>query len=210
MNPFQLLKEKMEFLPLLRAPSFHKKTPSYPIPGAMFISFFYFWFNAIVIIGAFIGILIYCIFIGNGKISKPPIKTTTRDALTNEEIEQIDEWLALAIASFQIDHFTGVIHYYSKILWLDPQNTKALIGMGSLYFKTGDPRGAIKYYDRILKIDPQNSYALIDKGISLKKLKMYQEAIDCFDKALKIDPNDEYVLDHREKARLFLNGSFKE
>jgi len=72
--------------------------------------------------------------------------------------------------------------YYEKALELIPRYTKAINGIGNIYYFTiYDYETAISYYQRTLDIDPLNPMALFGKGVSLHNLERYSESNQVLD-----------------------------
>ena len=77
---------------------------------------------------------------------------------------------------------------FDKALEIDPKNTSALIGKGTVSYLLGEPVQAIAWCDKALEIDPKNTSALLWKGRALDSLGEPVQAIAWFDKVLRIDP----------------------
>ena len=71
----------------------------------------------------------------------------------------------------------------------NPQNTKAWIQLGHVYFDTGKYDKAINAYEKALKLNPSNADVLTDLGIMYRRSGQFRKAIEKFDKAVAVDPN---------------------
>lgn len=72
--------------------------------------------------------------------------------------------------------------YYREVLDKIPDYTKAMVGMGNIYFLTvQDYKTAISYYDSVLELDGLQPVALFGKGASLHRLSRYDESDAVFD-----------------------------
>jgi Tfp pilus assembly protein PilF len=64
-----------------------------------------------------------------------------------------------------------------NVLKSDPDNLKALISLGNLYFDSNEPQKAIDMYGQALKIDPANADVRTDMAIMYRNLKDYDRAV---------------------------------
>jgi cytochrome c-type biogenesis protein CcmH/NrfG len=71
----------------------------------------------------------------------------------------------------------------------NPQNTKAWIQLGHVYFDTDKHDQAINAYEKALKLNPSNADVLTDLGIMYRRSGQFRKAIEKFDKAVAVDPN---------------------
>ena len=71
---------------------------------------------------------------------------------------------------------------------INPQNTKAWIQLGHVYFDTDKYAQAINAYEKALKLDPNNANVLTDLGIMYRRSGQFSKAIEKFDKAVTVDP----------------------
>jgi Flp pilus assembly protein TadD len=78
---------------------------------------------------------------------------------------------------------------FTKVLALDPGNTRALIGIGRLRLSR-DPSSAAESFLKALARDPRNATALNDLGIARDLLGEHDAAQDAYRKALAIAPDD--------------------
>jgi cytochrome c-type biogenesis protein CcmH/NrfG len=75
-----------------------------------------------------------------------------------------------------------------NILKKDPDNLKALISLGNLYFDSSESQKAINTYGKALKIDPANADVRTDMAIMYRSLKDYDKAIRELKEAASHDP----------------------
>jgi tetratricopeptide (TPR) repeat protein len=81
------------------------------------------------------------------------------------------------------------VHYYTTALQLQPNDPKALYGLGLFYQDMGDHVNARKTYNDLLKVDPQNVYAVYNLGfIALALENDPKTAQPFFDKAILMQP----------------------
>lgn len=77
---------------------------------------------------------------------------------------------------------------YKEILRKDPGNLQALIGIGNLYYDSGQDRLAIDAYKRALEIDPANTNVRVDMAICHRRIGDPDTAIGELKKAISLDP----------------------
>jgi ankyrin repeat protein/tetratricopeptide (TPR) repeat protein len=111
--------------------------------------------------------------------------------------------------------------YFKKALELIPDHTKALTGMGNIYyFKVKDYFTAVNYYDKALELDKTNPTALFGKGVSLHHLEEYDRSDEVLDFMLQNQPEhhgeayyfkayNRFQMKEPEKARLLVEQSKK-
>lgn len=80
--------------------------------------------------------------------------------------------------------------FLTRVLSLDPSNTKAMMAMAKVLADKGDSTGAQARYDQIIGADPQAAYAVIASGDLAQKDGNYSLARQRFEQALKLTPND--------------------
>lgn len=74
-----------------------------------------------------------------------------------------------------------------EALRCEPTNLWAIILMGNLLLRKGDPEGAMRYYDRAILLHPDNPLALNNVAGVKMQLKQYDEALPLFDKVLSLN-----------------------
>ncbi len=73
----------------------------------------------------------------------------------------------------------------------NPQNTKAWIQLGHIYFDTNKHDQAINAYEKALELAPNNADVLTDLGIMYRRSRQPRKALEKFDKAIAVDPKHE-------------------
>lgn len=87
---------------------------------------------------------------------------------------------------------TGQIEaQYKDVIAKDPKNYEAIVGLGHLYFDTGQPEKAIEMYQKALEINPNDANVRTDMGTMYRNLGNFDEAIEEFRKSASIDPKHE-------------------
>ncbi len=76
---------------------------------------------------------------------------------------------------------------------LDPSDSEALFGMGSVLFQGNNPEAAIKILRRALELKPGDSRSLHLLGLSLAAMQRYPEAVDELAKAAAVPGSEARV-----------------
>jgi len=80
------------------------------------------------------------------------------------------------------------IDNYRQILRKDPNNRQALIGIGNLYYDTGQDLLAIGNYEKALALDPTNANVRTDMAVCLRRTGNFDRAIEELKKAISTNP----------------------
>jgi len=88
------------------------------------------------------------------------------------------------------DRLDDALIVYGRILKLDPDNTRALLAMGSIYERKEEWDAASERYRRALSIDPNFVRARSNLGAVLFKTGRFEEAREELRKAIELSPND--------------------
>ncbi len=99
------------------------------------------------------------------------------------ERTQVPPEILAELEPYQIKEYA-----YEQILRKDPNNLKALVGLGNLYFDVENYQRAIEYYQKALKIDQTNLNVRTDLGTAYFNLGMANSAIDAYNKVIKANP----------------------
>ncbi len=87
---------------------------------------------------------------------------------------------------------TGQIEaQYKDVIAKDPKNYEATVGLGHLYFDTGQPEKAIEMYQKALEINPNDANVRTDMGTMYRRIGNFDKAIEEFSKSASIDPKHE-------------------
>jgi len=73
----------------------------------------------------------------------------------------------------------------------NPQNTKAWIQLGHVYFDTHKYDQAINAYEKALELNPNDADVLTDLGIMYRRSRQPRKALEKFEKAISVDPKHE-------------------
>jgi cytochrome c-type biogenesis protein CcmH/NrfG len=80
------------------------------------------------------------------------------------------------------------ISLLENTLKTDPNNLKALVSLGNLYFDGNQPQNAIDAYARALKVEPKNADVRTDMAVMYRNLKDYDRAVKELKQAAADDP----------------------
>jgi len=90
---------------------------------------------------------------------------------------------------------------YSKALAYDPDNIKAIFGMGIASLAIGDTEDGSQIFEKLMELEmpfsPENKHLFNEFGIRMRKAGMLQEALQWYTKALEcadLDPHLYYNL----------------
>ena len=85
--------------------------------------------------------------------------------------------------------FQEIINSFDEEIKLNPHNSEAYCGKGTVLFELNKLEEAISCFDKSIEINP-NFDAYRGKGWILLKLKREKEALVSFNESIDIDPND--------------------
>ncbi|MBI1810375.1 MAG: tetratricopeptide repeat protein [Nitrospirae bacterium] len=80
--------------------------------------------------------------------------------------------------------------YYKKSLDLQPDNNEALLGLSSIYKKTGNPWQAQEYLKKAVELAPSNTGLILEYAEFLVKAKSFSEAMQYISKVTEIEPSN--------------------
>ncbi|GKS66534.1 hypothetical protein YTPLAS73_00810 [Nitrosarchaeum sp.] len=68
-------------------------------------------------------------------------------------------------------HYNTAVDLYTRVLEINPNDIKALVGMGYVLSKQLKFEEAVIFYDKALEIDPNNNNAMSGKSFALNRIK---------------------------------------
>ncbi len=77
---------------------------------------------------------------------------------------------------------------------LDPQNSRAWVVLGNLYFDLQNATESVKAYTKALEIQPNNPDVLTDRGTMYRELGQFELALQSYSKASSLNPNHKNAL----------------
>ena len=90
----------------------------------------------------------------------------------------------------------------NKATGLDPNNTRCLERLASLYYTTNRAAKALECFEKIAGVDPNNPISYLNIGQIATRLKMFEKAEHAFRKTVALAPND--PVGYCELARFYL------
>jgi len=105
-------------------------------------------------------------------------------------VEKENKDKALAAYLTLIDNNVVDQGFLTRVLTLDPENTKAMMAMAKVLADKGDSTGAQTRYDQVIAAEPQSTYAMIASGDLADKDGDYTLARRRYEQALRLTPND--------------------
>lgn len=85
---------------------------------------------------------------------------------------------------------------------LDPNNTRCLERLASLYYTTNRAAKALECFEKIALVDPNNPVSYLNIGRVATQLKMFEKAEQAFSKTIALAPDD--PVGYCELARFYL------
>jgi tetratricopeptide (TPR) repeat protein len=79
---------------------------------------------------------------------------------------------------------------FAQVLSAEPDNIKAIIGMGSVFRRQGDTDSAIKKYIEALNLGPQSADIYIQLARLFQQFGQFEHAADSFRGAIRLEPDN--------------------
>lgn len=73
----------------------------------------------------------------------------------------------------------------------NPDNFKAWVQLGNIYYDNDQAQKAIVAYEKALALDPNNANLLTDLGVMYRRSGQPEQAVASFDRAVSVDPSHE-------------------
>ena len=90
----------------------------------------------------------------------------------------------IGLSFMQSGDFKKAVHYFEKVLGINPKDEMALYELGFLYDQMGDYAKSVEYYNRLIDIDPYNCFSWFNLGVIHNKAGNHDEAIKVYEFAL--------------------------
>ena len=91
---------------------------------------------------------------------------------------------------------------FEEAIRIDPQNAKAFLGRGMVWYQKKEYDRAMADYDAAITINPQYASAFDNRGRVWLDRGAFDRAIDDFDSAIRIDPQNAWAFGNRGVARI--------
>lgn len=98
---------------------------------------------------------------------------------------------------------------YQEAVQLNPEDTKALVGLGVVSMIQEKQVKAVTWFNKALKADPANTKALCGLGMVRNMQSKHDEAFDCFARAIDTDQENLTALHELAKCA-YITGRFAE
>ena len=121
--------------------------------------------------------------------------------------QSADAYFYLGYAKDDLGDAKGAIAAYNQLLYLKPNDDRALTNIGFAKQAAGDERGATASFEQAIYSNPQNSLAHNGLGVSRYALGDYSGAIRGYDLAIKIDPSFSGAFGNRGLAKSALGDN---
>ncbi|CAK8719073.1 Putative methyltransferase, contains TPR repeat [Candidatus Electrothrix laxa] len=112
----------------------------------------------------------------------------------SEQIEDIQEIYAQAVASHERGEVAEAIELYGKVLAQFPDADVALYNQGLALFDSERYAEAVAVFSRAAELRQDDADTWYNLGLALKQEQQYSEAVDAYKQALALQPEDRDVL----------------
>ncbi|MGE5424776.1 MAG: tetratricopeptide repeat protein [Syntrophothermus sp.] len=113
----------------------------------------------------------------------------------------------LAAINFMKKNYTAAIHYYDRVIKMNPKFPDAYVNRGMMRHNLNDIEGAIKDYNEEINIKPQSPKAYNNRGAAYLALQNYEDALKDFTKAIELKNNYAEAYENRGKVKVKLGDT---
>jgi tetratricopeptide (TPR) repeat protein len=113
----------------------------------------------------------------------------------------VDELLTRGETFYGKHENDRAIKDFTRVIELDPNNTRAYKGRGAAYLNTGQPDSAIADYSRAIELDPDNGENYYRRGLAYNNKSDLARAIENYEQAFKLAPDNKLIKDDLKNAR---------
>lgn len=107
-----------------------------------------------------------------------------------ESPEDVDTWITLGNAYFDLKQPEKAIHAYKTALKYQPDNADVWTDLGIMYRQIEKPEDAIAAFDKAQEIDPDHEVSLFNKGIvQMHDMNDPKGAAATWSKLLELNPS---------------------
>ena len=144
-------------------------------------------------------IILFCISVNsNNSFSENSPKSKHSNAKQQEKSQADSDdnmHYNLGVIAAETKNFQEALREFSIAIAINPKNTYALYGKGSVYYQLKEMDSAIVYLDEILKLQSDNELALSLRSAIYQQIEKYDKAIIDYNKLIKKDSaNSHYFL----------------
>ena len=101
--------------------------------------------------------------------------------------DSLDVFTKKAGKSMLDKDYDRAIHFYARVLELDPDNYEAIKNLGLAYSASGNRAKALEFFERTLKANPSDPDNHNNLGVYYSDVGDPEKAIDFFEDAVAID-----------------------
>jgi len=102
--------------------------------------------------------------------------------------ETVELLYSCGLISANLGNFNKSLHYYTKVLEINPNHKQTLFDLGALNSHIGDFDNSIHYANRLIEIDPEYNNILMHLANMHSNMGNHNLSIENFKKALQINP----------------------
>ena len=117
------------------------------------------------------------------------------ESAVKQKPASVEPKLGYSYPAYAIGNLDNVIAQYKKILELDPQNTKVIFNLASIYYYKNDFKNALPYWEKMVALYPFEYDGLLYLAWTKLKLDKKAEAKVLFEKVLLNQPADKSALE---------------
>ncbi len=130
------------------------------------------------------------------KNQKSTPKSKNQETQAQKSTDQDDNMhYNLGVIAAENKNFSDALKEFTAALAINPKNTFALYGKGSVYYQIKQLDSAIVYLNKVLALKPDDELALGLRAASYQQLEKYQQAIADYHKLINHDTtNPHYFL----------------
>lgn len=132
---------------------------------------------------------------GDGENPRPNLATMADprimelQAFLKEHPDNVQAWIELGNAFFDLDRFGDAINAYEKSLSIQPDNPHVLTDLGVMYRRNNEPEKALEAFSKAIAVQPDFETAWFNKGIVyMHDLNDMPKAIEAWEALVKVNP----------------------
>lgn len=129
-------------------------------------------------------------------------KTALYDKLEQRFPEEASILLNRANLKFNKKKFGEALHYYQRVLRVDPLNLDALQNTAMTYVSIGDNTKALEFAQKAIDQEPKLSGAHYKLGLVHANMQQWQKAIEAFSEAIRL--NKKYNAAYENRALAYI------
>jgi len=101
-----------------------------------------------------------------------------------------DAYKNIAYVYIKMENTDEAINNYSKVLEINPSDTKTMIQLGTLYYKNEKFAETVELMDKILALEPDNLDAFSQKAFAYDSMGETEKAFNAYNEALLKKPGE--------------------